>query len=942
MIVFFFTDIEGSTRLWERYRQDMVPVIQRHDTIIYGTITRYGGRVIEHTGDGVYAIFENGEPLVAALEIQQQIATVDWHPVEEVRIRMGLDGRSQERLGIDYFPKGEGYFGPVVNSTFRIMSAGWGGQILLGQQIVEGAELPPGATVQDMGLHMLRSMVEPQRIYSLSHPDLPQRDFPPLRTRTAYARNLPEPASPFVDRDEERALLHRLLTQADCRLISLIGPGGIGKSRLSIQAAQENLQSFQNGVCFVSLAAVQSPEYLVPTIADALNLPFYNREDTKKQLFDYLQEKEMLLVMDNLEHISTSSAVLLTEILQAAPRTKVLATSRARLNLRQEWTVEVRGMAVPEESPGRQETNPRDYPAVMLFLQAAQRVRPEFAPTDEDITYIVEICRKLQGMPLAIELAAAWTRLLTCRGIAEELEQNPHFFLNSSRGRDNVPERHQSLRAVFEYSWELLSDTERGAMARLSVFRGGFHRKAAEHVAGTSLFMLSALLDQSLIRESEEPGRYEIHTLLRQYAAEKLANQAEATTETQTNHARYFLSFIQGQHSRLTGNEQETALQEILSEIENVRAAWAWALAQGLEMELYEAFDTLLLFYVISSRFPELELLFRDVPVENLSPRLQALVEIGLAVADYNVGRYADTLLHLNNAKPFTNEQDVTLLNLLFHYYQGGAYLSLGQYKRAHKALQTGLELGMETNNLFHTAGILTSLGVLYRVTGDYVAARNTHKKALAISRVLGNEWLIGLSVYMLGYLAFVQRELEEAEHRLQEGLTIHERVGDYRAVAFASNLLGNIARERGGYEKAYHLHQQALTLFQSIADQRGIAYSYLFLGQVLLEQGKIKEARQALCQALQVASKIETTPLTLQVLLVMSRILQAQGEAELVAELLILIYTHPATDDDTRKKAADLMPEGRLTSESIHAPPVDPLPAVIRAMLNLCQSELS
>lgn len=941
MIVFFFTDIEDSTRLWERYRQDMVRVIQGHDAIIYGAIARYGGRVIEHTGDGVYAIFEEGEPLAAALEIQKQWAAGDWSPVEGVRIRMGLEGRGKERLGIDYFPKGDGYFGPVVNSTFRIMSAGWGGQILLGQHIAEKSELPPGAIIQDMGLHMLRSMVEPQHIYSLTHPDLPQREFPPLRTRTAYARNLPEPASPFVDRDEERALLHRLLTQADCRLISLIGPGGIGKSRLSIQAAQENLQNFQNGVCFVSLAAVQSPEYLVPTIADALNLPFYNREDTKKQLFDYLHEKELLLVMDNLEHISSSGAALLTEILNAAPRTKVLATSRARLNLRQEWTVEVRGMAFPEGGISQLKTDPREYPAVMLFMQAAQRVRPEFSPTDEDIRYIVEICRKLQGMPLAIELAAAWTRLLTCQGIAEELEQNPHFFLSSSRGRDNVPERHQSLKAVFEYSWNLLTDAERGAMARLSVFRGGFHRKAAEHVAGTSLLMLSALLDQSLIRESEEPGRYEIHTLLLQYAAEKLAEQPEATAETQTTHARYFLSFIQRQHSRLTGNEQETALQEVLSEIENVRAAWAWALSQGLETELYEAFDALLLFYVIRSRFQELELLFRDMPADNLSPRLQALVEIGLAVADYNVGRYADTLAHLRNAEPFISRPDCTLLNLLFHYYQGGAYLSLGQYSHAHEALQAGLEIGRQTGNLFHTAGILTSLGVLYRVTGDYAVARETHEKALEISRVLGNEWLISLSIYFLGYLAYVQQDLEEAEQHLQECLTVHERVGDYRAVAFASNLLGNIARIRGDYEKAHQLFQQALALFQNIADQRGIAHCYLFLGQVALEQGKIKEAHQTLCRSLQVASKIETTPLTLQVLLVMSRILQARGEANLVAELLLLIYTHPATDDDTRRKAAELLPEERLASDGSRTPPVDPLPAIVKAVLASCQSEL-
>ena len=328
------------------------------------------------------------------------------------------------------------------------------------------------------------------------------------------SHNLPIQSTPFLGREEELAELTKLLENPTCRLITLVGPGGIGKTRLSIHIASQKINAFPDGVYFIPLASAISIDFLISTIADALNFTFYGSKEPKVQLFNHLSEKKMLLLMDNFEHL-LAGADLIADMIEVSPQTKVLVTSRERLNLKGEWLLEVKGMSCPKNDKADQLEN---YSAVQLFLQTAQRTNSAFTLSDEDKPYLIRICQLIKGMPLGIELAAAWVRMLSCREIVKEIERNIDFLATSFR---DIPERHRSLRAVFEHSWNLLSEPERNVFKKISIFRGGFDREGAHKVSGASLPILSTLVDKSLLyRKPSE--RYEIHELLRQYAEEKL------------------------------------------------------------------------------------------------------------------------------------------------------------------------------------------------------------------------------------------------------------------------------------------------------------------------------------------------------------------------------------------------------------------------------------
>ncbi|MGB9724492.1 MAG: ATP-binding protein, partial [Chloroflexia bacterium] len=402
MYVFLFTDIEDSTRLWEKYPTQMDRILARHDAILEREISHHGGRIIKHTGDGIFAVFERGRPLHCALEIQKALAREDWGEVRELRIRIAL--HAGEALC-----RGEDYFGPTVNRTARLLSSGWGGQVLFTPEVLRVAPLPEDASVHDLGFHFFKDLGEPQQIYELEHPELPRRDFPPLRSLSAHPHNLPVQPTPFVGREKELAQVLSLLDYPHCRLLTLVGPGGVGKTRLALQAAAEKVENFSHGVYFVPLAALASPEFLVSAIADALRFSFYGPEEPQTQLASYLREKRMLLVLDNFEHL-LAGAGRVAELLQAAPEVKVMATSREALRLHGEWVFPLGGL----ERPAEEEEEVERYAAVQLFLQGARRARPDFLLSAEDRPAVVRICRLVEGLPLGIELASSWVRVLSC------------------------------------------------------------------------------------------------------------------------------------------------------------------------------------------------------------------------------------------------------------------------------------------------------------------------------------------------------------------------------------------------------------------------------------------------------------------------------------------------------------------------------------------------
>ncbi|MDP6514524.1 MAG: NB-ARC domain-containing protein, partial [SAR202 cluster bacterium] len=584
-----FTDIEGSTQLWERHPDSMTAALSRHDSVLEDGVSRFGGKIIAHGGDGIFATFEGGQPLECALSVQRQFQQEDWGEVEELRIRVGLHFGSTE-------VRGANHSGPVVNRSARVMASGWGGQVLVTPEVTNIHSLPDGASINDLGTHLLKDLSEPQQIFGLVHPDLRMTEFPPLRTLSSQPNNLPAQTTPFVGRESELAQTSTLLEDPQTRLLTLTGPGGIGKTRLSIQVASENSDQFRDGVWFVPLAPLDSTDLIVSTIAESLRFSFYNPQDLKAQLLNYLKEKQILLVIDNLEHLMTG-ADLIAEILQGAPDAKMMVTSRERLNLRGEQIVDVEGLDVPTN--GHIE-DVDSYAAIQLFVQGASRAQPGYALSGEDIQSAGQICRMVGGLPLGIELASAWTRVLTCQEIASEIEQSIDFLGGTLR---DLPERQRSLRAVVDYSWEMLTDTEQTAFMSMAVFSGGFTREAAQQVSGASLMTLTSLQDKSLLRFNSA-RRYEFQPVLQQYAEDKFRKSQEEFDRVQSAHAEYYSSFLQARSDPILAQE-ETVLAEIGTEIENVRSAWQWAVEHKSFEHLARSVDALFIFYQIRGWYEE-------------------------------------------------------------------------------------------------------------------------------------------------------------------------------------------------------------------------------------------------------------------------------------------------------------------------------------------------
>ncbi|MGQ0604751.1 MAG: helix-turn-helix domain-containing protein [Anaerolineales bacterium] len=403
----------------------------------------------------------------------------------------------------------------------------------------------------------------------LRAPDAPQSSNGAHSVSTGPRSNLPASQSTLVGRENELATLAQLLADPQCRLITLSGPGGVGKTSLALRAAEAQLSQFTHGVFVVMLAPLNRTEQIVPTLAEVLTFTFYSSSDPAAQLLNYLRDKHMLLIFDNCEHL-LDAADWASELLRAAPQVKLIATSRERLNLPEEWVLALTGLSVPIDSASL------DAASVRMFVKAAQRAKVGFTLTEADRSHVTRICQLVDGLPLGIELAAAWVRTLTCAEIAHELERGLDILAAPRRG---VAERHQSLRAVFDHSWQLLSQVERGVFRQLGVFPGGFSREAAEAIAGASLPVLASLVDKSLLQPKE--GRYDLHPAVRQFAAEKLEIEPEVAAAIVARHSAFYGGFCRERQAALRGRGQRQALEELAAELENLRAGSRWVFEHG-------------------------------------------------------------------------------------------------------------------------------------------------------------------------------------------------------------------------------------------------------------------------------------------------------------------------------------------------------------------------
>ncbi|MBN1484886.1 MAG: tetratricopeptide repeat protein [Chloroflexia bacterium] len=813
-VTFLFTDIEGSTRLWEQYPEAMQAALARHDEIMRRAIEGHGGRVFKTLGDAFYACFETAPAaLAAALEAQQALHDEPWEGTGPLRVRMALHtGPAEERDG--------DYFGLSLSRVDRLLHAGHGGQILLSLSTQEliGESLPSGSRLRDLGERRLKDLVCREHIFQFVAPDLPS-DFPPLRTLDAHPTNLPAQATLFVGREREMAEIKALLQREGVRLVTLSGAGGSGKTRLALQVAADLLEHFGDGVYFVPLAAIRNPDLVVPTITHILDFKEPPDQDLLTGLKQHLQPKEMLLVLDNLEQV-VGAAPQLAELLASAPGLKFLVTSRIVLRLYGEYEYIVPPLAVPDLRAHPTVQDMARYPAVALFVERARAVRPNFGLNEGNAPAVAEICRRLDGLPLAIELAAARSKLFSPQAMLARFRGPPRrsSLQILTGGPRDLPARQQTLRGAIDWSYELLAEAEQRLFARLAVFVGGCTIEAAEALcnAGGDLETdvvdgLLALVDQSVLRRGESEDGEPYFTMLetiREYAHERLAQSGEEN-ELWRRYAHYYLALVERAIPELFGPRQMYWVARLEQEHDNLRAALAWALEQEepelalrLSGQLGKFWHTR--GYISEGRRWLEEILARSRSLEAPALRAQALEEAG-ALA-HEQGDNAHGQDYLEQAIALRRELGDPA-GLAYAYHRLAALIMYERkFEQAQHYLEQSLQLWQKVGLESKIASTINNLGLLAMYQGDLQRAMELHRQSLALFRQEGNRYGEVSSLLLLGYEALELEQLEQAATYCRQALARLGEQGDVRRVIEGLEIYAGVLSAQGQADRAVQL----------------------------------------------------------------------------------------------------------------------------------------
>ncbi len=649
------------------------------------------------------------------------------------------------------------------------------------------------------------------------------------------SNTLPVRNTSFVGRDEELAELATLLSKPNVSLLALLGPAGVGKTRLALQLAheQQKIGTFKDGVYFVPLDALTDSSLIPSSLLSRFGLTQQGKTEPLNQLTDFLAEKNMLLVLDNFEHLNEGSS-LLSELLNKCPKLILLVTTRERLNLEEEHVFALEGLPYPPMLSDYAKLSE----AVQLFIERAQQIQPRF-DIDQHLGDVLKICQLVEGLPLGIELSASWVRLMSCKEIVAELERGLEFLSSTSK---NIPERHRSLKAAFEQSWKLLTLKEQEVLRKLSVFVGGFRREAASEVAGATIPILASLVDKSLLKVFE--GRYGFHPLLQQYALERLKVNTEEANDTQANHADFFVKLAESVERELKGKEQKQWLARLEQEHDNFRSVLAWALqyanrnTKGLRLAGALERFWYLRGYLSEGREWLARLLANDL--HKGSAHLKALFAsawLALEQGDYEVTRsFLETCIRLGQELQAKDIVASSLRGLgsIAHEYE--------DYATARNLLEQSLALERDMKNSWGISACLNNLGLIAYSQEDYSAARTFHEESLAIKRKLGDDSMIAASLHNLGIVALDQGDTSTAQTYFEEVLAIREALGDMRGLAMIYINLGGLLEEQGEYAKAKQLITESLKIMIDVGHRRGVVFVLASLASLAMRQKEFEQ----------------------------------------------------------------------------------------------------
>jgi predicted ATPase/DNA-binding SARP family transcriptional activator len=715
--------------------------------------------------------------------------------------------------------------------------------------------------------------------------------------------NLPVQPTPFLGRQHELATLSEYLINPQCRLVTLVGPGGIGKTRLALQAATEQVDAFANGVTFVELAPLASAELIAPTLAAALRLTLSGPTEPQTQVLNYLRQKEVLLVLDNFEHLLPSATPLepgaesnhglglLADILRQAPGVTMLVTSRERLNLHGEWLFEVGALEMPSTAanqPGDGEEAPLEaYSAPALFLQTARRVQKAFRPTPADQAAIVRICHLVEGMPLALELAAAWVRVLSCREIAHEIEQGVELLTTTLR---DLPDRHRSLQAVFDHSWQLLSSEEQHAFVRCSVFRGGFTREAAAEVAGALLPLLTALVDKSLLRRNRQ-GRYAIHELARQYAAQRLA-EAQQEAQARNRHLTFFMYLSEAAEPELRSGRQAAQWHDRIEvEHDNLRAALDWSFTDGEFEPGLRMVGALWNFWMNRGHAHEGQtqaerFLTRPEAATPTYTRSKALHTAGVCAFYQGHSRASAALLA--EAIAISRALGPGRLYRLAHALiaQGYTMLDLHDLDAVQALNEEVLVLNHELQDAWIRGHALNQLGILDRYRGDMAKAQQRFLESFASFQADGHSVMHGTALLNLGIVLYEQGDFTAAYGHFTQSLAIFEELDDKKRSSTALRLLGNLAMVQGNYQDAEEFLARACTFTREVGNASDLVKTLHLMGRLAQRQGDYLRAHALHWESLTLCLETGHQGYVAHILRAFACLAGGQGQAERAALL--------------------------------------------------------
>ena len=731
---------------------------------------------------------------------------------------------------------------------------------------------------------------------------------PPLRV------NLPVLPTPLIGRQREVDELSQLLLDPQCRLLTLVGPGGIGKTRLAIETASAMQDVFADGVYFVPLAPVNSTRFIVPVTADAMGFAFQSvtSANPKTQLFNYLKEKQVLLLTDNLEHLLTEPGIeLLAELLANAPQVKLLATSRESLELQGEWVYEVEGLPIPES---RRAEESAQNTSVELFLQRARRAHVGFDATPEDYPAIVRICQLVEGMPLAIELAAAWVRTLCCDEMVREIERGLGFLSVSTR---DLPARHRSMRAVFDQSWKLLTEEEQGVLLRLSVFQGGFRHEAAAAVADATLSVLSTLVTKSLIRRSGA-GRYDLHELIRHFAAEQFAERPEEQSATRALHGSYYMTSFAQADGRLRSSAQQEALAELTAEMDNFRAAWDWGITHGEFALIERTLRTFAMLYDTRGWYQEgrdtlgravtaLEIAYEQSPLDRTNQVALGHILTTRSLLTYRLGQFEQAQAMLERSLVILRPLNDPRLLVEPIAFLGTVMTLTGDYARAAELFGEGRKQAVAVGDQWFAAICLSLQGSVAMHTGQYEIAHEQLQSAVAEWRVIGDPRFTAFGLNFLGQIALTLGRYDVARAALEESVALNLSVGACWNLGHAYEGLGAVARSQGKHQEAVDMFRKCVDTFTELGGRYYAAHGLAEMGRSLFALGNDAAAGRAWYESLRTATEIHGTPVALYALIGLASLLAKRGDVEHALEMALIISNHPASSHDTRDRAARL-----------------------------------